>query len=380
MKKTVKMVLYGAPGVGKSTFASKCPNPLFLCTDGNYEWLDLPEENHIDLTSWDHAKKVFAELGSPKYEKFETIVIDLAEDLYSWAEREFCKAHKIEHIGDYKSFGAGYALVRDEFFVEICKLITLPKHIILLSHELLKVEKDRKGSEHHKFYPSDKMSIDKLWTPIEGRVRYFLRAYMASEEVNTKVVKKRYLSIVPKENEFGIARGIDESAIPEDIVLDWDVFCGVIGIDSEPVEKPESKPVPKIEVPKEVPVVEETKKQRAPRKPKEETPKEEPVLVKEVPVVEETPVEPKQEEIEDVVSKLKELVDVNDIVVEEDKPEPVAETPTMNITCDADLTEDVLRNCINQGMRINDIETTYGFKCSAKVKMAYIKIKNEMTK
>ena len=52
MKKHIKMVLYAEPGVGKSTFASKAPNPYFITTDGNFEWLDLPDKNHKQVFSW----------------------------------------------------------------------------------------------------------------------------------------------------------------------------------------------------------------------------------------------------------------------------------------------------------------------------------------
>ena len=376
MKKTVKMVVYGAPGVGKSTFASKAPNPLFLTTDGNFEWLDLPEENNISLSSWEHAKKVFAELGTAKYDKYDTIVIDLVEDLYNWSEREFCKAHKIEHIGDYKSYGAGYSLVRDEFYSEISRVISLPKNVLLLSHELLKVEKDRKGSEHHKFYPSDKMSIDKLWTPIEGRVRYFLRAYLSSEEEEGKVIKKRYLSLVPKENEYGISRGLDESKVPEDIILDWDVFYNVIGLGDTEVQPEQVKP----------------KATRKPRETKVETPKvEEPKPVVEEPKPVEEPKKDETEELTDVVNKLKEIVhpaqeeddcpfDTEPVKETPKNPEPPKKTEPPKPTGDVEITEDILRECISKNMRINDIETAYGVKCSAKVKMAYIKIKNEMIK
>ena len=139
MAKKVKMVLYGEPGVGKSTFVSKAPNPLFLCTDGNFDWLGLPEENCVKLTSWDQAKKVFKAIEEGKYDQFDTIVVDLLEGLYVWAEKEFCDSKKIEHIGDYKSMGAGYSVVRKEFFAEVSKLIAVDKHIVLISHAVLKV-------------------------------------------------------------------------------------------------------------------------------------------------------------------------------------------------------------------------------------------------
>lgn len=235
MKRKIKMFLYAAPGVGKSTFVSKAPNPLFLCTDGNFEWLGLPDKNHIQLNSYAQFKQVVTDILNGKYAEFDTICVDLVEDLNTWAMREFCVSKKIEHIGDYKSYGAGYDLIRKDYFAELSKLINYDANFIGLSHEVLKVEKDRKGTEHHKYYPHDSMNIDKLWSPLEGRVRYFLRAYMVPEEVDGKIRKVRYLSINPKENEFGIARGIDESNIPDDIKLDWDLFVKTIGID-DPTE------------------------------------------------------------------------------------------------------------------------------------------------
>ena len=100
MKRKIKMFLYADPGVGKSTFASKAPNPLFLCTDGNFEWLDLPDKNHIQLTSYAQFKTIVADICNGKYNEFETIVVDLVEDLYTWAIREFCASKKrsSEHL------------------------------------------------------------------------------------------------------------------------------------------------------------------------------------------------------------------------------------------------------------------------------------------
>ena len=303
--KRVKLVLYAPPGVGKSTFASKSPDPLFLSTDGNFEWLGLPEKNHIRLSSWDQAKRVFADILAGKYPQFQTIVVDLLEDLYVWAEREFCESKKIEHIGDYKSMGAGYSVVRKEFFAEISKLISVDKNVIFLSHEVTVMEKNRVGAETYKHYPSNKISIEKQWDDIEGQVRYFLRAYIKPEEVEGKIVKRRYLSIVPKENEYGIARGLDEANTPEDIILDWNAFAEVIGLNSETNTVLPQPPV----TPKPTPVVKPTTIVEQPKvkvKPesapvKKEEPVEEPVqevIVTEEPVEEKivAPV-PEDEEI-----------------------------------------------------------------------------------
>ncbi len=313
MAKTVKMGLFGRPGTGKSTFAAKAPRPFFICTDGNFEWLGLPEKNHVQVSTWKQAKDVINNivLNKPEYKDFDTIVVDLLEDLYVWAEDEFCKREGIIHIGDYKSMGAGYSVVRKEFFAQISKLLSINRNVLLLSHEADKLGKTKAGADEYMYIPSDKMSLTKQWNDIEGQVRYFLRCFTEDEEVDGRIRKKRYLSLIPGKGEYGICRGADEETWPREIELDWNVFATVIGIDNttpaptpaaEPVEekKPEKPKV--IKTPKPTPAVEEKKPDPAPAqeeaKPdvatvevvKEELVEKEPESTQEVEVIEEKPV------------------------------------------------------------------------------------------
>ena len=126
-------------------------------------------------------------------------------------------------------------------------------------HGLSTIEKDRRGVEHTKYIPSPRLP-EKLIDMIEGRVRYFLRAYLKAEESDNNVlIKKRYLSLVPKENEFGIIRGVDENTVPHDIPLDFDEFAKYIGLVSEVKEEKVSKPKIKKEKQVEVNLKEEAK-------------------------------------------------------------------------------------------------------------------------
>ena len=265
--KHFKMVLYGEPGVGKSTFACKAPKPFFICTDGNYEWLEdfgAKEKDHVECGTWSEIKKAFAS----DFEGYETIVVDLAEDAFKFGEYEFCQKNKIDHISDI-GYGKAYDITRNEFFIEICKLFSKPKNVILIMHGVTFVVKDRRGVDHTKYGPSSRMP-EKLIDMIEGRVRYFLRCYMkAEEDGNGGLVKKRYLSLIPKENEFGIARGLDEAKVPHDIPLDFDVFAEVIGLYND-----EDKVKEDIEETANNAVEDETPKRRVRRK-KEETSVEE---------------------------------------------------------------------------------------------------------
>lgn len=282
--KHIKMALYGEPGVGKSVFASKAPKPFFITTDGNYEFLEdfgAKEEDHVQVNSWAEAKKAF----SKDFSNYETIVIDLTEDLFKWCEYEYCRLNGYDHVSD-PGFAKGYDITRNDFFINICKVLNLQKNVILIMHGITTSVKDRRGIEHTKYYPTNRIP-DKVMDMLEGRVRYFLRAYMKAEDVDGKLVKKRYLSLVPKENEYGILRGIDENAVPSDIPLDFDIFAKTIGFEttsSNNVVKAKAE-VKKVEKVVEVkPEVVENAKQSEEKKeePKVETKDE----VKEEPKVE----------------------------------------------------------------------------------------------
>lgn len=248
--KHIKMVLYGEPGVGKSVFASKAPKPFFITTDGNYEFLSefgAKEEDHVQVNSWIEFKTVVSKLDLTNY---ETVVVDLTEDLFKWCEYEFCKANGYEHVSD-PGFAKGYDITRNDFFINISKLLNLEdKNVIFIMHGITSSTKDRRGIEHTKYYPTNRIP-DKVMDMIEGRVRYFLRCYTKAEEIDGKLIKKRFLSLIPKENEYGILRGIDENTVPSDIPLDFDIFAKTIGLESATtnVAKEVKKEVKKEEIP-----------------------------------------------------------------------------------------------------------------------------------
>ena len=236
MKKYVKMAVYAEPGVGKSTFASKAPNVFFITTDGNFQWLDLPEEQHVEISNWNQFVKINELLATEDFDWCETVVVDLLEDVYRLCEDDFCNKNKIQFIGDL-DWGKGYNIVKKDFDIEMSRLINLPKNIIFLLHGFDDTStKDSRGNTKTKHVPSNRIP-DKVLDVIEGKLRYFLRAYikseMSSDPNDERQIKKRYLSLVPKANEYGIARGLDESNCPHDIELDWNVFADIIGLNEE---------------------------------------------------------------------------------------------------------------------------------------------------
>ena len=310
--KHVKMVLYGEPGVGKSVFASKAPNPFFITTDGNYEFLEdfgAKPEDHIQVNSWAEAKKAFAK----DFSNYDTIVVDLTEDLFKWCEYEYCRLNGYEHVSD-PGFAKGYDITRNDFFINICKILNQEKNVILIMHGVTSSVKDRRGIEHTKYYPTNRIP-DNVMDMIEGRVRYFLRAYMkAEEDSNGKLIKKRYLSLVPKENEYGILRGIDENTIPSDIPLDFNTFAATIGLEipNNKVSKKVEKKIEQVKIADVKPeVIEEVK-------PTVEEKKVEQTVETKAEIKAEQAIETKAEIKEEPKAEVK--VEVKEEVKEEAKP------------------------------------------------------------
>lgn len=330
MAKYIKMAIYGEPGVGKSTFAAKAPKPFFITTDGNYEYLEdfcnAKSEDHVQCFSWAEMKKAFAR----DFSNYETIVVDLLEDSYLWAESEFCRDNHLLHISDL-GYGKGYGILGNDFFIEYQKLLALPKNIILIMHGVTEVLKDRRGVEYTKYGPS-KLIREKLVTQIEGRVRFFLRAYAeAAEGADGRLVTKRYLSMSPDGNtEYGITRGLS-SDVPRAIPLDWGSFISVVD-NASPVS---TRKAPESPVSHEVVTLAEEPKKRG-RKPSVKT--EEPVTIDNTTFtqtkIEEVPVKSKEPAIEasleipgvdEIRAKLQAVLQNTPATESEEAPTPVVE-------------------------------------------------------
>lgn len=143
MQKYKKMWLYGLPFSGKTYLANQFKNVLMLNTDGNIKYIDAPYISIKDSVSvdgrmtrrvfaWDIFKDTVAELEK-KQNDFDTVVVDLLEDVYEHC-RLWCYNHLgIEHESD-NSFKA-WDFVRTEFLSTIKRLLNLEYNIILISHE-----------------------------------------------------------------------------------------------------------------------------------------------------------------------------------------------------------------------------------------------------
>lgn len=239
--KHIKMIIYGEPGVGKSTFAFHFPKPFFITTDPNYEYLEdygAKEEDHKHCKNWGD----FVEAVKMDFSNYQTVVVDLLEDVYAFSEKYITNKNKVDYIGDI-DFGKGWSMLNKSTEEVVKNLINNENlNVVLICHESSKQKKTKLGKVYDYYYPSSKLRENFL-DSIEGTVRMCVRAYKTTEITeDERVITKRWLSLIPDTTEYGIFRGIDENSVPHNIPLDFDIFAKTINlkVDNVKVEKPKT--------------------------------------------------------------------------------------------------------------------------------------------
>jgi hypothetical protein len=142
------ILLYGAPKLGKSSFASKAPGALFFeCEPG----LNHLEVFKVPTYSWEAFLEACKLIAKGDH-NFKTIVIDTVDNAFKMCSDYVCAKHGIEYEGDM-GHGKGWALVKNEWHRVLTRLASLPYGLILISHAIDKTIETRTG-EYTKTTPS----------------------------------------------------------------------------------------------------------------------------------------------------------------------------------------------------------------------------------
>lgn len=176
----MKLWIYGEPTIGKTIFANKFPDVLFLNTDGNIKYVDSPAVPIIatkDKDPWEVFIETINELVTTE-NTFKTIVVDLLEDVFQYCRAFYAKKLKIEHEADL-GYGKGYDIIRNAFLIVIRTLVNSHYNVVLISHEKAVTLKDRIGRELTRFQPAISESVA---GKISGMVDITGRVMIKSEE------------------------------------------------------------------------------------------------------------------------------------------------------------------------------------------------------
>lgn len=132
-----KIVIYGAEGIGKTTFASKFPEPLFIDTEGSTKRLDVrrfdaPSSWAMLLEQVDYVKH-HPELCS-------SLVIDTADWAEKLASTKICSEAKVNGIESF-GYSKGYTYLAEEFgrlLNKLEELIALGINIVITAHAAMR--------------------------------------------------------------------------------------------------------------------------------------------------------------------------------------------------------------------------------------------------
>lgn len=232
--------LYADSYVGKTTFMDQFDDVLMLNTDGNTDNITspvLPIQDEVKKEgrmtkrklAWETFLEVVQTLEVSNTEHYQTIVIDLMEDL-----REACRTYIMdkfnwEHESD-GNYGKGWSMVTKEFDNAIKRLKAVGLQIVYISRELRNDITLRNGSVRTTFQPN----IDsKTANFLTGTVDITMRAYVNDSDEHLLMLQKQ-------PNIFGGGRF---NFKVKEVPLEKDAFIEALK-DAQPkdAERPKAKP------------------------------------------------------------------------------------------------------------------------------------------
>lgn len=195
MPKATKAVLYGPEGIGKTSFAAKAPNPLFIDTEGsttrlNVRRLPAPQSWAMVL------EQVQWVIYNPQV--CNTLVVDTADWSQRLATDAVCARLKIGGIEDL-GYGKGYSYVYEEFgrlLNLLDQVIDRGINVIITAHAAMR-----------KFEQPDEMGSYDRWELKLNNSQKCSIANMVKEWADMVLFANYETIVVKNENKKGKAQG-----------------------------------------------------------------------------------------------------------------------------------------------------------------------------
>lgn len=223
IERPYKICLWGHEGCGKSTFASRAPNPIFLCSEDGTSQLDVarfPTPQH-----WDEVGQAIFALQQSDHD-YRSLVIDTVDWLepLCWAAvaQKQGKAH-LEEI----PYGRGHLFAVDAWRSLLAKLDQLVRtrkmHVILLGHSTIrKIDDPQTGAyDRHTLKIHEKSAaVLREWVDALLFARYEVVTVQKGNKVRgvssgARVIHTQWTAAYDAKNRYDL---------PDTLPLDWEEF------------------------------------------------------------------------------------------------------------------------------------------------------------
>lgn len=103
----IRCIIYGVPGIGKTTFAATWDAPILLRTEDGAAALDIPTFPDL-CQSLDDFRRAYRALRTEEHQ-FKTLIIDSLDWLEPLVQGEVCRERNVSSIEDLP-YGRGYVM------------------------------------------------------------------------------------------------------------------------------------------------------------------------------------------------------------------------------------------------------------------------------
>lgn len=145
------ILLYGAKKIGKTSFAARFPDALFLATEPGTKALNVYT---VPVKSYEDLEAYITLLDQDKTDRFKTVVVDTIDLAYEYCYNYICKTKGILSPRDENDFGATWKEISNLFSKCVMRLINSGRGIIFVSHDIEREITLRDGSPVDRIQPT----------------------------------------------------------------------------------------------------------------------------------------------------------------------------------------------------------------------------------
>lgn len=239
-----KILVYGINGIGKTTFASMAPNPVFILTEKGLGTLQV--DHFPKSETYAEVVEAVKSLINEDH-KFQTLVIDSVDWLEKLIFDHVAKSADKESVEDI-GYGKGYSLAQDHWFdfVKILDRLNEEKKmsIIFLGHALVKSfnSPDTENYDRYRLDMHDKSaSVVMDWCDIVLFANYKVYINTTTKGFNkkeNKAIGEGERVIYTEERPAHWAK--NRYSLPFELPFNWNTFSKAMSVACAPKKKAEA--------------------------------------------------------------------------------------------------------------------------------------------